>query len=257
MIKRIRLAIALSLVLSTVAFSIEPEPSWKTRYASYKQEAMASFEQPGVGDIITLERRIGGEISGKVTAITAETITLGEKLFKAAQLTPTCCEKVFPDISAIKIAEERIKTEQEDYQTRKAEEIRKQQEAEAEQKAAAEEAESILLAQQKAAKEKAVQAEKQQKAIEAEENRVSDQAERAQAVQTRKENEQTFKTAFVVICIFGFLIYIIPSFIAFSRGHSNALAICVLNILLGWTFLGWAISLVWSFTSQDSESRRR
>jgi hypothetical protein len=33
------------------------------------------------------------------------------------------------------------------------------------------------------------------------------------------------------------------------RKHPNAGAIAVLNLLLGWTFIGWVIALVWSFTS--------
>jgi hypothetical protein len=45
------------------------------------------------------------------------------------------------------------------------------------------------------------------------------------------------------------ILYFLPSMIAFARHHRNAVAILVLNLFLGWTFLGWIISLVWSFTS--------
>ncbi|TRZ48114.1 superinfection immunity protein, partial [bacterium] len=30
------------------------------------------------------------------------------------------------------------------------------------------------------------------------------------------------------------------------RQHKNSLAIFLLNLLLGWTVLGWVVSLVWS-----------
>ena len=40
--------------------------------------------------------------------------------------------------------------------------------------------------------------------------------------------------------------YFLPSFIAILRNHKNKLAILLLNILLGWTVLGWVGSLVWS-----------
>ena len=43
--------------------------------------------------------------------------------------------------------------------------------------------------------------------------------------------------------------YFLPSIIAFKRGHLNRNAILILNILLGWTGLGWIGALVWSFTS--------
>lgn len=44
------------------------------------------------------------------------------------------------------------------------------------------------------------------------------------------------------------LLYFVPSVVAFVRGHHNKWAIFALNLLLGWTFLGWIGALVWSFT---------
>jgi hypothetical protein len=44
-------------------------------------------------------------------------------------------------------------------------------------------------------------------------------------------------------------LYFIPTIIAVGREHKNCLAIFVLNLLLGWTFIGWVIALVWSFTN--------
>ena len=53
--------------------------------------------------------------------------------------------------------------------------------------------------------------------------------------------------------IFGILalyvllyIYFIPSIVATKRSHHNRLAINILNIFLGWTFLGWVIALTWA-----------
>ena len=43
-------------------------------------------------------------------------------------------------------------------------------------------------------------------------------------------------------------IYFIPSFVASDRGHHNTAAIVVLNLFLGWTFLGWVLALVWACT---------
>lgn len=48
--------------------------------------------------------------------------------------------------------------------------------------------------------------------------------------------------------------YIIPSVIAYRRWHRSYKAIIALNILLGWTFLGWVVCLVWSL-SGDTEPR--
>jgi hypothetical protein len=43
-------------------------------------------------------------------------------------------------------------------------------------------------------------------------------------------------------------IYFIPAFVAGGRHHKNGLAIMMLNLFLGWTFIGWVIALVWACT---------
>lgn len=55
----------------------------------------------------------------------------------------------------------------------------------------------------------------------------------------------------ILIIFLGLFIYFIPSFVAHSREHKNKTSILVLNIFLGWTFLGWVTALVWAFTAQD------
>jgi uncharacterized membrane-anchored protein len=51
----------------------------------------------------------------------------------------------------------------------------------------------------------------------------------------------------VLSLILGPVIYFIPAFVAHRRHHKNAVAITVLNIFAGWTFIGWVVALVWSF----------
>jgi hypothetical protein len=46
--------------------------------------------------------------------------------------------------------------------------------------------------------------------------------------------------------------YMLPWAIAATRGKSNALAIGLLNFLLGWTFLGWLAALVMACGSHQS-----
>lgn len=53
-----------------------------------------------------------------------------------------------------------------------------------------------------------------------------------------------------VVGFVGLLLYFVPSFIAFKRGHPNRNAIFVLNLLLGGTGLGWVGALVWSLTNK-------
>jgi len=59
----------------------------------------------------------------------------------------------------------------------------------------------------------------------------------------------TVNPLWVFLMGLGFLfISFIPSFIAVSRNHPNRVAIVILNILFGWTGLGWIILLIWSLT---------
>jgi DNA-directed RNA polymerase subunit RPC12/RpoP len=54
------------------------------------------------------------------------------------------------------------------------------------------------------------------------------------------------------LLIFGFvclLFYLLPTFVAVMRKHPNMPAIIILNVLLGWTLIGWTAALVWSFTN--------
>lgn len=48
-------------------------------------------------------------------------------------------------------------------------------------------------------------------------------------------------------------IYLIPAMLAEYRHHRQRIAIAILNILLGWTFIGWVAALVWACTSDGSD----
>lgn len=56
-----------------------------------------------------------------------------------------------------------------------------------------------------------------------------------------------------ILLTVSIVFYIIPTIIAAVRGHHNVGAIAALNFLLGWTFLGWVVALVWSLTAVESE----
>ncbi|WP_158748394.1 superinfection immunity protein [Acidobacterium sp. S8] len=47
-------------------------------------------------------------------------------------------------------------------------------------------------------------------------------------------------------------IYCLPTIIAVYRNHHSRVPIILVNILLGWTAIGWIIALIWSFTSPAS-----
>ena len=47
------------------------------------------------------------------------------------------------------------------------------------------------------------------------------------------------------------VLYFVPTLVARSRDKKNKAAITALNIFLGWTFVGWVISLVWAITKDE------
>ena len=57
---------------------------------------------------------------------------------------------------------------------------------------------------------------------------------------------QNFTILELLLIVLIFAFYFLPTLIAFLRQHKNKLAIFLLNLTLGWTVLGWVVSLVWS-----------
>lgn len=57
--------------------------------------------------------------------------------------------------------------------------------------------------------------------------------------------------ATIFLMLFMVITYILPSFIAYSRGHKNFLPLLLVNIVLGWTFLFWFVCLVWALWRKD------
>jgi hypothetical protein len=55
-----------------------------------------------------------------------------------------------------------------------------------------------------------------------------------------------FAFLFFPIFGFGFVLYFLPSIVAIARSKRDTTSIVVLNLLLGWTAIGWVIALVWA-----------
>jgi hypothetical protein len=47
----------------------------------------------------------------------------------------------------------------------------------------------------------------------------------------------------LILIIIGFALYFLPSLIAGSRGAANTSSVIIVNLFLGWTFLGWVVAL--------------
>ena len=51
------------------------------------------------------------------------------------------------------------------------------------------------------------------------------------------------------------LIYFLPFSVAIIRNHNDWLAITVLDLLLGWTVVGWLVALIWACTGNTRNRR--
>ena len=58
---------------------------------------------------------------------------------------------------------------------------------------------------------------------------------------------------FIFILLLQLLLYLLPGIIASFRGNRNNAPIWVINIFLGWTFVGWVVALAWSLTNDTTK----
>lgn len=56
--------------------------------------------------------------------------------------------------------------------------------------------------------------------------------------------------AAILVLLFALAIYLIPTIIAFARGHASKWGIGVLNIVLGWSLIFWIVALIWSLSNK-------
>lgn len=61
--------------------------------------------------------------------------------------------------------------------------------------------------------------------------------------------EYIMESMIIFLILFAMVVYFLPIIVAFIRKNNNCLAIFILNLFLGWTFVGWVIALVWACTN--------
>ncbi len=59
----------------------------------------------------------------------------------------------------------------------------------------------------------------------------------------------------LILLIVFILPYFIPTFVAYNRKKSNTLGIFMLNLLLGWSLIGWITALVWALSNNESSQQ--
>lgn len=51
---------------------------------------------------------------------------------------------------------------------------------------------------------------------------------------------------FAFVAVFAVLLYMLPAFVAAGRRCKAEAGIAIVNIFLGWTFIGWVVALAWA-----------
>ena len=56
---------------------------------------------------------------------------------------------------------------------------------------------------------------------------------------------------FWAFVIFGGLVYWLPTIVAFGRDSEGRFGVLALNLLLGWTVIGWLGAVIWAIASSS------
>jgi len=57
-------------------------------------------------------------------------------------------------------------------------------------------------------------------------------------------------TIFMVELLLALILYMLPTLIAFARDVPQRFLINVLNIILGWTLIGWIVCFLWALMAE-------
>lgn len=48
------------------------------------------------------------------------------------------------------------------------------------------------------------------------------------------------------------VVYFIPGAVAYARHHSRPHVVLLFNLLIGWTLIGWVMTLVWAISNPEA-----
>ena len=68
------------------------------------------------------------------------------------------------------------------------------------------------------------------------------------------DSRSGFVALLMAACIVAMAIYALPALLAWSMGSPQRVAITLVDLLLGWTILGWIAALIWAIMSGNGGS---
>jgi hypothetical protein len=72
---------------------------------------------------------------------------------------------------------------------------------------------------------------------------------------TGKRKPMDDKTFANILIVLALAAYFFPALVAARRKHHNQNSVFVVNLFLGWTFIGWVVALVWAVSAIPPEHR--
>ena len=59
-------------------------------------------------------------------------------------------------------------------------------------------------------------------------------------------------TITVILLILIVILYMLPTLVAYARDIPQRQTITILNIVLGWTLIGWLVACVWAMSAETA-----
>ena len=60
------------------------------------------------------------------------------------------------------------------------------------------------------------------------------------------------ETGTIILGIILLAVYFLPTLIAYNRKHKSRAGVALLNLLFGWTLLGWIVCFVWACAGEPA-----
>ena len=53
-------------------------------------------------------------------------------------------------------------------------------------------------------------------------------------------------TTFVILLALVLILYLLPTLVAYGREHLRRQDVAIVNVLVGWTLIGWIVVFLWA-----------
>jgi len=108
-------AIIITILIAVCASGVETEPNWTNRYLAIRQSYLDSFKAPIIGSKITVQKRIGGDVTGTIEVLSSNAVVVSGVKYDASLLTDETCSQLFAGFYANRSARADVIKERNKY----------------------------------------------------------------------------------------------------------------------------------------------